>query len=489
MIAYNSNITTKQQFQPFQPLQPLQQTTIFALMIIHQFYDKGLAHASYAVIRLEKMIVIDPARNPQPYYDFASLHNADIVGVIETHPHADFVSSHLEIHQTMGATIYASKLLGAEYPHESFDDGDVIQLADIKLRAINTPGHSPDSICVLVQDEYGYDKAIFTGDTLFVGDVGRPDLRENAGNITAAKEELARQMYHSTREKLMTLPPNVVVYPAHGPGSLCGKSISPDLQSTIGRELRENYALKLMDEITFVKMLISDQPFMPKYFGYDVEVNKKGADPIDKSVASVPRIGRNSKLKNDVLIIDTRPQQKFKNGHVKGAINIQDSDRFETWLGSIVSPDEAFYLIAADEDSTDALIKKAAKIGYEKNIKAALLAPIAAATEKSPEVDSTDYKFHPDHYTIVDVRNWGEINDGKIFEHSIAIPLPELRERINEIPASKPIVVHCAAGYRSAAATSIIAGKINSVPVYDLGEAVIEVGNQMSDVGNQRSEV
>ena len=235
-------------------------------MIIHQFYDKGLAHASYALIRLGKMIVIDPARDPQPYYDFAALNNADIVGVIETHPHADFVSSHLEIHQTTGATIYASKLLGAEYPHESFDDGDVIPLADIKLKALNTPGHSPDSICILVQDENGNDKAIFTGDTLFVGDVGRPDLRENVGNITAAKEKLARQMYHSTREKLMGLPHHVAVYPAHGPGSLCGKNLSPDLKSTIGRELRENYALQLMDELKFVQYPCSRSAFYTKIF-------------------------------------------------------------------------------------------------------------------------------------------------------------------------------------------------------------------------------
>lgn len=443
-------------------------------MIIHQFYDKGLAHASYAVIRLGKMVVIDPARDPQPYYEFASANDADIVGVIETHPHADFISSHLEIHQTTGATVYVSKLLGAEYPHETFDDGDVIQLADIKLKALNTPGHSPDSICVLVQDENGNDKAIFTGDTLFVGDVGRPDLRENAGNITAEKEVLARQMYHSTREKLMTLPHHVVVYPAHGPGSLCGKNISPDLQSTIGRELRENYALKLMDELTFVNKLTADQPFMPKYFGFDVEINKQGAEPFEESIAAVPNIKRNADLEPGVLIVDTRPRDQFREGHVKGAINIQDGDRFETWLGSIIGSEEEFYLITADNEVKDQLIRKAAKIGYEKNIKAALLAP-PSGDETLPEIDQSDYEFHPDHYTIIDVRNWGEISEGKIFDHAITMPLPELRERLNEIPTDKPIVVHCAAGYRSAAATSIIAGKITSVPVYDLGEAVSEV--------------
>jgi hydroxyacylglutathione hydrolase len=452
-------------------------------MIIHQFYDKGLAHASYAIVRLGKMVVIDPARDPQPYYEFADFHDAEIIGIIETHPHADFVSSHLEIHQKTGATIYVSKLLGAEYPHETFDDGDIIYLADIKLKALNTPGHSPDSICVLVIDEDGKEQAIFTGDTLFVGDVGRPDLRESTGNITAAKEELARQLYHSTREKLMTLPHDVVVYPAHGPGSLCGKNISPDLESTIGRELRENYALKLMDELRFVNLMTSDQPFMPKYFGYDVELNKKGAGAFDESAALVPHMPRNSALEDGVLIVDSRSKEDFRKGHIRGALNIQDGDRFETWLGSIVGPDEFFYLIGADKNSIDILVKKAAKIGYEKNIKATLLAP-DSGTETLPELDTNDYQFHPDHYTVVDVRNHGEVHAGKIYDHSISIPLPELRERLNEIPTDKPIIVHCAAGYRSAAAASIIAGKISSVPVYDLGEAVIEVGRPKSEIGS-----
>jgi glyoxylase-like metal-dependent hydrolase (beta-lactamase superfamily II)/rhodanese-related sulfurtransferase len=442
-------------------------------MIIHQFYDKGLAHASYAVIRTGKMIVIDPARNPQPYYDFAAQHDADIVGIIETHPHADFVSSHLEIHLATNAVIYTSKLTGAAYPHETFDDGDVIQLNDVKLKAINTPGHSPDSICILLEDEQGKETAIFTGDTLFVGDVGRPDLRENVGNITAKKEELAKQMYQSTRHKLMTLPKGVIVYPAHGPGSLCGKNMSPDLQSTIGRELRENYALQLMDELTFVKTLTTDQPFMPKYFGYDVDLNKTGAPAFQQSVNAISHISADTPLQKNTVIIDARPKSIFRNGHVKGAINLQDGDKFETWLGSILKPDEQFYLIAQDEASLDILIKKAAKIGYENNIKGALLSP-ANATEQSAHLDLDDFKTNPQNYLIVDVRNRGEVNEGQVFKNAISIPLPELRERINELTTDKPILIHCAAGYRSAAAASIVAGKISNVPVYDLGEVVVE---------------
>jgi hydroxyacylglutathione hydrolase len=441
-------------------------------MIIHQFYDKSLAHASYAVIRAGKMIVIDPARDPQPYYDFAKLHNADITGVIETHPHADFVSSHLEIHYTTQAVIYTSKLVGAAYPHESFDDGDTIHLADIALKAINTPGHSPDSICILVQDENGYDKAIFTGDTLFVGDVGRPDLRESAGNITAKKEELAHQMYHSTRDKLMVLPHHVMVYPAHGPGSLCGKTTSPDLFSTIGREIKENYALQNMSETAFVEMLIADQPFVPHYFGFDVDLNKKGATAFQQGIAAVLR-SANIELDKDLPVIDTRPKAEFAKGHLQGAINLQDGEKFETWLGSIIKPEEQFYLIGANTEALNGLIKKAAKIGYEQNIKAAL---VSSATDTKPAgLDIAAFKASPQNYTIVDVRNWNEINANKIFTHALTIPLPELRDRVGEIPTDKPIVIHCAAGYRSAAATSIVAGKINNVPVYDLGETIVDI--------------
>ena len=442
-------------------------------MIIQQFYDKGLAHGSYAIVRTGKMIVIDPARNPQQYYDFANQHDAEITGVIETHPHADFVSSHLEIHQTTSAVIYVSKLTGAEYPHESFDDGDVITLNDIKLKAINTPGHSPDSICILVEDEEGKDKAIFTGDTLFVGDVGRPDLRENAGNITAKKEELARQMYYSTRNKLMKLPHGVVVYPAHGPGSLCGKSMSPDLQSTIGRELRENYALQLMDELQFVKTLTTDQPFMPKYFGRDVEINKQGAPSFKQSIDAIPRPDAAYILEKDITIIDTRPKTDFRNGHLKGAINLMDGEKFETWLGSIVNPGELFYLIAGNNDALETTLNKTAKIGYEQYIKAALLA--GNTNTKSPELNIPEFLSAFENYTVIDVRNRNETEGGLIFRNAITIPLPELRERINEIPLDKPIVVHCAAGYRSAAGASIISGSITKVPVYDLGEAIMEV--------------
>jgi glyoxylase-like metal-dependent hydrolase (beta-lactamase superfamily II) len=247
-------------------------------MEIVQFNDKNLAHFSYAIISQGKMALIDPARDPQPYYELAKQHDAKIVAVIETHPHADFVSSHFEIHQSTGAIIYVSKLLGADYPHQTFDDGDMISLGNIKLKALNTPGHSPDSICILAVNENGKEEVVFTGDTLFIGDCGRPDLRETAGAITTAREDLAKQMYHSLRDKLMTLPDSVIVYPAHGAGSLCGKGLSEKESSTIGIEKASNWCLQNDTEDNFVKELLADQPFVPKYFTYEVELNKKGAE-------------------------------------------------------------------------------------------------------------------------------------------------------------------------------------------------------------------
>src|SRR5690554_6882310 len=184
-------------------------------MEIKQFEDKNLAHYSYAIVSNGEMALVDPARNPQPYYDFAKKHEAKITAVIETHPHADFVSSHLEIHNHTGATIYVSKLVGADYPHETFDEGEQIELSqDVRLRVLHTPGHSPDSISVVVSLE-GKDHAVFTGDTLFIGDVGRPHLREQAGNMRSKREELAKMMYHTIRDKFLPLADDVLVYPAH----------------------------------------------------------------------------------------------------------------------------------------------------------------------------------------------------------------------------------------------------------------------------------
>jgi hydroxyacylglutathione hydrolase len=437
---------------------------------IQQLYDKGLAHASYAIRCGRQVVIIDPARDPQPYYDFADEHDAKIVAVIETHPHADFVSSHLEIAQETGATIYVSKLVNASYPHHPFDDGQRISLGTVELHAINTPGHSPDSISILLMDELGQARAIFTGDTLFVGDVGRPDLREDDNVGGHSREELAAQLYQSTRQKLMTLPATTRVYPAHGPGSLCGKTTSPDLDSTIGKELKTNYALQPMSEDEFVKILLEDQPFMPKYFGHDVLVNKHGALPFEDSIRAVPRLFSVAELEPGILIIDTRPAADFRLGHLPGAINLMDGGKFETWLGSIIGPQEPFYLIADSQIALDTVIRKTAKIGYEGNVRGALLTPQNLPVT-SPETNVGQVRDRPEDFTIVDIRNRTEAKQ-PVFENALLIPLPELRERAQEVPTDKPILVHCAGGYRSAAGASILQAALPGAAVLDLGEAI-----------------
>lgn len=439
-----------------------------------------MSHFSYAVLSdcEKKIVLIDPARNPQPYLDFAAQHEATIIGIIETHPHADFVSSHLEIHQRAGANIYVSKLLGASYPHQTFDEGDVLEFGKIKLRPLNTPGHSPDSISIVLEHE-GRDKAVFTGDTLFIGDCGRPDLREGAGKIKVTRNELAKQMYHSLREKLMPLPGDVIVYPAHGAGTLCGKALSKAESSTIAAEKMTNWSLQEMSEEEFVQNLLADQPMIPAYFPYDVELNRKGAPAFAESInkvqmgAAVKEHADAERLNKELWVVDSRDEKAYKKQHLPHSMNLMEGTKFETWLGSIVKPGEKFYLAAATEEALHQLVERTASIGYEGFVAEAFV--LDFGEEKMEALDLEKFKSEPQAYTIVDVRNPSEVKEKKIFPGSLSIPLAELRDRKDEIPTGKPVVVHCAAGYRSAAGSSILDTALDGkVKVFDLGEAIKE---------------
>ncbi|MCB0721526.1 MAG: MBL fold metallo-hydrolase [Ignavibacteriae bacterium] len=438
-------------------------------MEIKQFYDECLAHASYAILSEGEVALVDPARDPKPYYDFAKDNNSKITAVIETHPHADFVSSHLEISKHTGAKVYTSDLYGPKYDYTAFDDGDELKLGNITLQSINTPGHSPDSISILIKDEDGKDYALATGDTLFVGDVGRPDLRESAGAISKKREELARMMYNTIHEKLLNISDDVLVYPAHGAGSLCGKALSSDRYSTMGREKKTNYALQPMGEDEFIDVLLEGQPFIPKYFGYDVETNRQGAPDFEESVVNVPRI-KTKDIKPGILIIDARMADEYRNGHLEGAINIAPGRAFETWLGSIVAPDEKYYLVASDDESVEKMIRRTAKIGYESKIEGALV-NTGTVISNGDTIDYGDLKQNPQNYTIIDVRNPGELADFTIFDSAVNIPLAELRDRVSEIDTSKPVVVHCAGGSRGSTGASIISEKTGK-QAFDLGNKI-----------------
>ena len=444
-------------------------------MNIKQFEDKPLAHYSYAILSGNKIALVDPSRNTTPYYTYAEEHQAEIVAVFETHPHADFVSSHLQIHSETGAQVFASKLVGADYPHTTFDDGDHFKMGDITFSAINTPGHSPDSISIYATDDKDH-HAVFTGDTLFIGDVGRPDLREKAGNMKAKREELAQAMYHTMQHKYNHLPDKTLVYPAHGAGSLCGKNMSSDSSSTLGNERVSNWAFKDLTEAEFVKHILSDPPFIPSYFGFDVDINKNGAEILEKNLGAIPFLLGVSKLEEDILVVDTRDESKFKKGHLPNAINIMarhENDKIETWLGAIVQPKERFYLVIDSVKNRREILERVAKIGYEQQVKAVLT--LSETSKKASDtLDFDAFKKYPENYTIIDIRNKSEFKDVRFFENALNLPLHELRQRIAEIPTKKPIVVHCAGGYRSAAGSSIIAKELKEHTVLDLSDKINE---------------
>lgn len=446
-------------------------------MKIQQFEDKFLAHYSYGILSEceSKMVLIDPARNPEQYYEFAKEHQAQIIAVIETHSHADFVSSHLEIAQTTGAAIYASREINAAYNLTPFDEGDTLAFGKIVLKAINTPGHSDDSISVLLEHD-GKLKYLFSGDTLFIGDCGRPDLRGSGRDMDSQRDTLAAKMYYSLRDKILPLSDDVILYPAHGAGTLCGKALGDAASSSMGEQKKENWSLQPMSQEAFVKQLTSDQPFIPAYFAFDVDLKKKGAPAFGQSVGKVKVAVSSGQIKAEQLdpnlwVVDSRDQQDFKDGHLARSINIMDGAKFETWLGSMIDPSEHFYLAAQDIQTLKELIQRAASIGYETKIKGAFVLNSGQQTIQS--LDLKDFRTHQDKYTIVDVRSSSEVSENPIFSTSISIPLADLKNRIDEIPLDKPITVHCAGGYRSAIGSSLIGSLIGDKhPVYDIGENI-----------------
>lgn len=446
-------------------------------MIIKQFKDSPLAHYSYAVLSEGKIILIDPSRNPLPYYQFAEKNNAEIIAVLETHPHADFVSSHYQIHLETNATILVSKMIGADYPHKAFDEGDEFNFGSSTVKAIHTPGHSPDSLTFYVTDKNDSTKALFTGDTLFIGNVGRPDLREKAGNMVAKRQELAEAMYNTMQNKFNNLTDDVLVYPAHGAGSLCGKNMSDAASSTLGNERVGNWAFKTQSKEDFVAEILKDQPFIPSYFGFNVDVNKKGAPNFQSSIYGIPLQLYANTVEKNITIVDVRDEASFKKGHFKGSLNIMarsESDKLETWLGAIIQPNEQFYLVLDSVNQIENILSRIAKIGYEQQIEAVLTIGENAALELTDSLDVEAFKLNKNDFQIIDIRSESEHTNEVKFDNALNFPLNDLRETASKIDTQKPIVVHCAGGYRSAAGASIIQAKLKHKKVYDLSTAINE---------------
>ncbi|MCX8113214.1 MAG: MBL fold metallo-hydrolase [Bacteroidia bacterium] len=450
-------------------------------MIVKQFFYEPLAQYGYAIISEGEMAVIDPGRDDRPYLELAKATGARVVASCLTHPHADFVSSYWAIARQTGAQVYASELIGLAVPYKGLKDGDEIRVGKVTLKAYLTPGHSPDSITYVLYDEQGREYAAFTGDWLFIGDVGRADLRAEVGHIQKQREDQARDMYHSLRRMFQLLQPATLVYPAHGAGTLCGKALKSFNSSSIGVERMDNWAVMMahqVDEQTFIEALTTGQPHVPKYFSHSVELNRRGPTSYQEALNGVNVLGSltaeaAAQIDRQVLLIDARPADLFRQGHLRGSINIPLGKSFGTWLGSIVSPKEPYYLIVGSQLAYESAMEQVLAIGYELNLKGVFIG-VQYSDEAGPELlskkEALSLKADPNGYIVVDVRDPDE--DEPLVRDSIRIRLTDLRERLDELPTGKPIAVHCAGGYRSAIGSSILlaAGKGK---VYDFGESVV----------------
>lgn len=428
-------------------------------MIFEQFYLGCLAHASYLVGSEGIAAVIDPQRDVQIYLDAAAERGLRIAHIIETHLHADFVSGHQELAERTGATIYLGEGSGATFPHRAVADGDSIEFGQCRVEFLQTPGHTLESVSIVVKDleQSGRPVAVFTGDTLFIGDVGRPDLCE-----TKTPAELARLLYDSLRQKLLALPDDVVLYPAHGAGSMCGRNISADRSSTIGRERRTNYALQPMDREKFVELMTHDLPPRPEYFQRDVDANRHGAPALASlpPLAAIPPREAQARRQNGVTILDTRPAMSYCAGHIPGSIQIGLSGQFASWAGAILGLDRDIILLAEDPAAAEEARTRLARVGIEK-VQGAIEGGISGWSaaglplSMTAQITVSDLNDNRDEFTVVDVRRKPEWDAGHIAGAQF-LPLDGLRASMSTLARSHPLAVHCKGGYRSLIACSLL---------------------------------
>jgi len=430
---------------------------------VERFYLGCLAHASYFVHSEGVAAVVDPQRDVEIYLEAAARHGVRIEHIIETHVHADFVSGHCELAERTGARIYLGEGSGAQFGHTAVKDGDSVEFGRCRFRFLQTPGHTPESICIVMTDLGNPERpeVVFTGDTLFIGDVGRPDLSANH-----TPQELAALLYHSLQEKLLKLPDDTQVYPAHGAGSLCGRQMSSDSVSTIGKERASNYALQAKSADEFVHLLTDSLPPRPEYFAREVELNRQGASKLDQlpllSALSAPEVL--AMQKEGAVVLDTRPAMEFAVAHVPGSIHIMLTGQYASWAARILGLDTRLILSGEDPEHVRESQLRLARVGIE-NVVGYLKGGITEwvksgyEVEYIPQVGVQDLSelltTEGDRITVVDVREPGEVAGGAI-KGSVAIPLGQLASRTGELDRGKLVVTHCKGGYRSSIATSLL---------------------------------
>lgn len=424
-------------------------------MFEKRFYVEGLAHASYLIGAGGEAAVIDPKRDVDDYIDTAAQQKLKIVAILETHPHADFVSGHVEMAERTGAKIYVSYLAPAKYKRTALRDGEIVRIGSLEMEAMETPGHSPDSLSFLVK-ENGKPVSVYTGDTLFVGDVGRPDLRDAEEKPT----RLADALYNSLFNKLLTLPDDVRVYPAHGAGSLCGRKISDAPFTTIVQEKLMNWALQFKDRAQFVRTMVEHLPDRPQYFAHDVEMNLKGASPLS-SLAAL-RVLSESELtdmaRQGAAVIDTRSAPFFGAGHFPGSLNIGlSSNLFATWVGFFVPFGKEIALVVGSAESARKARIELARIGYDHVI-GYIEADALNRTQQLSQLGVEELHFglrRGEAPQVLDVRTAGEWEAGHI-DSALHIALPSLPRRASGLSKDSRIAVICGSGYRSSIAASLL---------------------------------
>jgi len=429
-------------------------------MFFKQFYLGCLAHASYLIGSDGEAAVVDPQRDVDEYLEEAAAHGLTIKYVIETHLHADFVSGHQEIAARTGAQIIFGEKAGVEFAHRPVSDGEELGLGKIVLRFIETPGHTPEGICVLVTKAPDQPQKLLTGDTLFIGDVGRPDL---AGGKGYTPQMMAEMMYDSLHGKLLKLPDEVEVYPAHGAGSMCGRNMSKETSSTIGEQRKFNYALKPMSKSEFVTMMTADLPEAPVYFPRDAEINRSGARGLSELQPPQALTPERAQEQADVLL-DVRSATDFGAGHVPGSVNIGLGGQFAMWAGSLIPLNAAIVIIADTGAQVDEAVLRLARVGIE-NVKGYLEGGVQAwrdaglPVETIPQLSVAELKeqMADSELQIVDVRRPGEYVNGHV-PRALNAPLASLDKSLGPLPLqkNKPTAVICAGGYRSSAAASLL---------------------------------
>ncbi len=436
-------------------------------MVFKQYYLGCLSQASYLIGDeiTRRAVVVDPRRDVEEYLEDAAAQGLRIEHVILTHFHADFVAGHLELRERVGARIHLGARATAEYEFSPLADGAVLELGQVRLQILETPGHTPEAISILVYDlahDRDHPRAVLTGDTLFSGDVGRPDLMASEG-VTA--EGLADQLYDSIHEKLLRLPDDTLVYPGHGAGSACGKNLSSETVSTMGAQRRDNYALQPMSKEAFVALVTHDQPKAPAYFGLDAKLNRRARPTLEAALArELKPLSLDAVLsaqREGTQVLDVRDPDDYAACHLAGSTNISLTGRFASWAGELLTPVRPIVVVAPPGSDEEAAVRLG-RIGFDNDL-GYLEGGMAAARGRQDvlrqgrRVTSAQLgaRLQADPLTLIDVRFPGE-RVAACIPGSIGIPLDQLPERLGEIPRHVPVAVYCQSGLRSSTAASLL---------------------------------